>query len=68
VLRIVSFFMRLRRGDEPALIYTRMGVVFKATTWDPSRRGVRASGAWSTGPEHLDVFLPWTSVDSIRFQ
>jgi hypothetical protein len=68
VLRIVSFLLRLRSGDGPALIYTRMGVVFKASTWKSSRRGVRASGAWSTGPEHLDVFLPWTSVDSIRFQ
>jgi hypothetical protein len=51
-----------------ALIYTRMGVVFKATEWTTSRHGVQASGVWSTGPASLDVFLPWSSVDSVRLE
>jgi hypothetical protein len=45
-----------------------MGVVFKASHWSKSRHGVRATGTWSTGPARIDVFLPWSSVDSIRLQ
>ena len=47
-------------------IYTRMGVVFHASAWSESTYGIEADGVWSTGPSHTKVFLPWTSVDSIR--
>jgi hypothetical protein len=49
-----------------AMIYTRMGVVFHASTWSEWKFGIKAHGVWSTGPSHLEVFLPWTSIDSIR--
>jgi hypothetical protein len=48
------------------MIYTRMGVVFHASAWTESTYGIKADGVWSTGPSRLEVFLPWTSVDSIR--
>jgi hypothetical protein len=50
-----------------AMIYTRMGVVFHASTWSESPYGIQADGVWSTGPSAMEVFLPWTSIDSIRF-
>jgi hypothetical protein len=50
-----------------AMIYTRMGVVFHASTWSESDYGITADGVWSTGPDSMEVFLPWTSIDSIRF-
>lgn len=52
--------------ERKAMIFTRMGVVFHASTWSESTYGIKADGVWSTGPSHLEVFLPWTSVDSIR--
>jgi hypothetical protein len=56
----------LAEGERKAVIFTRMGVVFHASTWSESTYGIMADGVWSTGPSHLEVFLPWTSVDSIR--
>ena len=53
-------------GARGATIYTRMGVVFHASAWSESTYGIEADGVWSTGPSHAKVFLPWTSVDSIR--
>src|SRR3954451_146254 len=53
-------------GLKKAMIYTRMGVIFHASTWTESMYGIKAKGVWSTGPSFLEVFLPWTSVDSIR--
>jgi hypothetical protein len=50
-----------------AMIYTRMGVVFHASTWAESAYGINADGVWSTGPTAMEVFLPWPSIDSIRF-
>ena len=50
-----------------AMIYTRMGVVFHASTWTESAHGVNADGVWSTGPTAMEIFLPWPSIDSIRF-
>src|SRR4051812_35512138 len=73
--RIAFFLLSIMMGSrtsplaaygDSALIYTRMGVVFKASSWNTSRRGVQANGVGSTGPTQRDVFLPWTSVDSIR--
>jgi hypothetical protein len=59
-----------RNGHAPkrggTMIYTRMGVVFHASSWSDSTYGITADGVWSTGPTHMEVFLPWTSVDSIR--
>jgi hypothetical protein len=49
-----------------AMIYTRMGVVFHASAWSESTYGITADGVWSTGPPSMEVFLPWTSIDSIR--
>jgi hypothetical protein len=43
-----------------------MGVVFHASRWTESTYGIMADGVWSTGPSRLEVFIPWTSVDSIR--
>jgi hypothetical protein len=49
-----------------AMIYTRMGVVFHTSSWRESKYGITADGTWSTGPTSMEVFLPWTSIDSIR--
>jgi hypothetical protein len=49
-----------------AMIYTRMGVVFHTSAWSESTYGIKADGVWSTGQSFSEVFLPWTSVDSIR--
>ena len=54
------------RNAGKAMIYTRMGVVFHASRWTESTYGINADGVWSTGPSAMEVFLPWTSVDSIR--
>jgi hypothetical protein len=48
------------------MIYTRMGVVFQASSWRESAYGVTADGVWSTGSSAMEVFLPWSSIDSIR--
>jgi hypothetical protein len=49
------------------MIYTRMGVVFHASGWSESTYGIEADGVWSTGPSSFTkVFLPWTSIDSVR--
>jgi hypothetical protein len=55
------------RNGRKAMIYTRMGVVFHAATWSESTYGITADGVWSTGPTAMEVFLPWPSIDSIRF-
>jgi hypothetical protein len=57
-----------RSPGPDAMIYTRMGVVFHASGWEESTHGVTAQGVWSTGPTSMEVFLPWTSIDSIRLQ